>query len=254
MPELPDVIPGEFIESDNQNLVQRRTVQRYTDQADLDTKNPTPQLGDLAFTNDWGILQIWDGIAWSVKLGGGGIQSVAINDTALSGPRSLTGQPIVRMTAAGTATEPTYTFHGASDTGVFLNGSSISLTRLGVLALTLGNFFASQQIYDATDGGAANVVVASNGRLQRSTSARKYKSDVSPIGDTLKDVTLEPVTFHHDGDGADYIGFIADDMPDERAITRGADGDVENYDLRAVVAILTAKVNDLTARLDAVEA
>ena len=104
-----------------------------------------------------------------------------------------------------------------------------------------------------TTGTAVNttlVNVGTNGfwggtrwRVHRFTSARKYKSNIQ-LAPQLADLALEPVTFHHDGDDKDYIGFIADDIPIEEAIVRN-DGEVENYDINAVVAILAAKVNRL---------
>ena len=62
--------------------------------------------------------------------------------------------------------------------------------------------------------------------------------------ETISGIELRPVTFTHDGDGRDYIGFIADDLADQdpRMGQYGEDGLIENYDLRAVVAVLAAKV------------
>ena len=110
--------------------------------------------------------------------------------------------------------------------------------------LGAGNSFSIED--PGTTGDAANANFAFNGitgleLLRISTSARKYKSNIA-ADPTLADLILEPVRFHHDGNDKDYIGFIADDMPDEAAIMR-TEGEVENYDLRAVVAILAAKVN-----------
>ena len=103
-------------------------------------------------------------------------------------------------------------------------------------------------VFNDTTGSDADVVVESDGTLKRSTSARKYKSDIRSAPE-LADLSLDPVRFHHDGDDQDYIGFIADDIPDPDAIVT-VDGEVENYDLRAVVAILAAKVNRLEAVLN----
>ena len=103
-------------------------------------------------------------------------------------------------------------------------------------------------VFNDTTGSDADVVVESDGTLKRSTSARKYKSDIRSAPE-LADLSLDPVRFHHDGDDQDYIGIIADDIPDPASIVT-VDGEVENYDLRAVVAILAAKVNRLEAVLN----
>ena len=103
-------------------------------------------------------------------------------------------------------------------------------------------------------GSAANAYFDASNRILKSTSARKYKSNIEPAPQ-LAEIALEPVTFHHDADEQDYIGFIADDLADqdERIGDYNAEGIIENYDVRAVVAVLAAKVNDLTARVEALE-
>jgi len=64
MPELPEVTPGEFILAEEQNLVIRRTVQRYADQAARDSSNPTPQSGDLSYLNDSGQMAQYTESEW----------------------------------------------------------------------------------------------------------------------------------------------------------------------------------------------
>jgi hypothetical protein len=63
MPELPDVVPGEPVASTWGNDIRDRTLQRYADAAARDTENPTPDPGDLAFTED-------DGATWVYRSGG----------------------------------------------------------------------------------------------------------------------------------------------------------------------------------------
>lgn len=120
-------------------------------------------------------------------------------------------------------------------------------------------------VYANTTGNAANVEVASDGLLRRSTSARRFKRAIKALRrgrkgkasqDHLLDAHLEPVEFTHIGDADDesdadgrYLGFIADDLAalDPRLGQYGPDGEVENYDLRGVVAVLAAQVNELRA-------
>ncbi len=86
--------------------------------------------------------------------------------------------------------------------------------------------------------------------LVRDTSSARYKTNIAPAPD-IADLVLNPVRFYHPGDDHNYIGFIAEDVEaqDVDAVTYMDDEDgnprVENYDLRAVVAILAAKVNRL---------
>lgn len=64
MPELPTRIDGEVIEAQHMNDAQDRSVQRYTNAAQRDTLNPVVQIGQMAYIDDPGLLQYWDGSAW----------------------------------------------------------------------------------------------------------------------------------------------------------------------------------------------
>ena len=148
-----------------------------------------------------------------------------------------------------------YGFVDDPDTGVIrLGTNSFGMVTAGVTRLEFlsgGNIRSLSNIlneswFTLTTGVAVNCTVDSGGIIRRFTSALKYKSNVVELDATYADKTLRPVSFHHEGDDGDYIGFIADDVAvlDERAATFH-DGEVENYDIRAVVAILAAKVNRL---------
>jgi hypothetical protein len=78
------------------------------------------------------------------------------------------------------------------------------------------------------------------------TSLRTNKENIEDAA-WLADMVLEPVSFFHKVDGYDQFGFVADDLyaQDERTGVIDIDGDLANYDVRAVVAILAAKVNRL---------
>lgn len=114
-------------------------------------------------------------------------------------------------------------------------------------------------VYDSTTASAANVSVGSDGRLRRSTSSRRYKYSIRPTPKRFTAAALAPVSFTvKDPDGVEaptkHLGFIAEDLAeiDPRIVEYGPDGEVEGYDVRAVVAVLAAQVNDLRARLEEV--
>lgn len=175
----------------------------------------------------------------------------------------IVGEPTQRAAAVvkfgldGTVAEPTYSFVGKTvgginsgiKTGMTLSGTDaspgVTLVADGVSVIT---FFKAQiyspVLYASTLADPANLGIKMNGQMYRSTSARRYKTNIVD-GAPLADLALAPVTFTHKESGTDWLGFIADDMPDDRMIERNADGEVENYDLRAVVAVLAAKVNRL---------
>lgn len=69
MPEIPDVVQGNPVESAWGNDIRDRTVQRYTDAAARDSLTPLPAPGDLAYLDDTGSVQVYDGTAWRDLLG-----------------------------------------------------------------------------------------------------------------------------------------------------------------------------------------
>ena len=150
---------------------------------------------------------------------------------------------------AGSATYPTYSFQGDTDTGMYHGtADQIILGTGGTARVYISTTqFVVPLVYSDTTASAANVYVASNGRMQRSTSARKYKTNVVYDRDVLAGYDLHPVSFESKIDGSTHYGLIADDLAlqNKDFATYGDDGQVEDYDTRAVIAVLAAKVNRL---------
>lgn len=110
----------------------------------------------------------------------------------------------------------------------------------------------SHLIRDNTTGSAANMVVdATTGLIQRSTSARKYKSRVTYNTRHLADIDLSPAKFYRKDSAAWFYGFIAEDFGDQDRLlaTYREDGEIEDYDQGALLAVLAAKVNRLEERV-----
>ena len=161
----------------------------------------------------------------------------------------LTGDATVNQvfTAFGTAGNPGHAFAGASGLGVYAAQTGIlGFTAGGVNTGLIGqSVFLATAVFSQTSGAAVNVSVDASGQLFRNTSARKYKSTIKKAPQ-LADLDLVPVTFKHKGDGQQYIGFIADDLADQDArLGEFHEGEIESYDMSAVVAVLAAKVNRL---------
>lgn len=64
MAEIPNVIPGEPIETNWGNEIRDRTLQRYQDITQRDLLIPIPIAGDLAYIIDDAQIQYYDGIEW----------------------------------------------------------------------------------------------------------------------------------------------------------------------------------------------
>ena len=251
MAEMPDVIPGEIATSDWGNELRDRSVQRYDSRSDLAAKNPTPSQGDVAYITNDKTFVVYDGTDWGAR--------TAFDNGAVGAPSMTFWQDLAtgffqkavgRLSAVVAGLERL----DISDTSFFFKPDGAT-TRMSIddsetrisnsLHFTGSGGLTGNAAGWSTTGQAANAAInATDFRIRLSTSARRFKSAIEDASG-LADLDLQPVTFHHDGDSKDFIGFIADDMPDDRAIIYDADGEVLNYDLRAVVAILAAKVNRL---------
>jgi hypothetical protein len=110
--------------------------------------------------------------------------------------------------------------------------------------------------YSLTNASAANVFVTVDGTLRRSTSSGEFKINRELLGDTGGIVdSLDPVSFEstHVGDeGNRYTGFIAEEVA--AVYPEAAADDGQNYDVRALVAILWKEVQDLRQRVAQLEA
>lgn len=140
-----------------------------------------------------------------------------------------------------------------------ISGNRVGLYVGGVLAGDVYNndiYFVSA--YDTTTGASANMVVGAAGRLMRSTSSIRYKTDVTPI--TLGEARrvalgLRGVTYRGTSradDGRLFAGFIAEDVGrlTPLLVTYDADGATPNYvTYDRVPAYLVPVVQDHDARI-----
>jgi len=95
------------------------------------------------------------------------------------------------------------------------DGASSPTTRL---ILKASGQFTSQGIFDFTSASAANVQVDSAGNVSRSTSSKKYKTDIETMEDAYADAILScrPVwyrsTCQQDNPSWGWWGFIAEEV------------------------------------------
>ncbi|KKM39550.1 hypothetical protein LCGC14_1564290, partial [marine sediment metagenome] len=154
----------------------------------------------------------------------------------------------------GTTSLPSIGFISDPDTGFYRSGTnSMQWVAGGAIGMSLaGTQVQSPFIKADTTGSAATLFIAStgSGRMQRSTSARKYKSHIDYDVGYLADIELKPASFYRPDDDRSYYGFIADDLGNQDTlIGEYTDGEIENYDLRAVVAILTVQLQALKQKV-----
>lgn len=161
----------------------------------------------------------------------------------------------MRLGTNGSAAAPALAFDSAPDTGLAYSegANQLSVVVGGSQRAVFGSSgYLNFAVRDNTTGAAANVVINSTtGQMERSTSARKYKSRITYNVDYLADIELRPTKFYRKDDHSWFFGFIADDLADQHPLLATYDdtGEVENYDQRAVLAVLAAKVNRLEAEI-----
>lgn len=145
---------------------------------------------------------------------------------------------------SGSQTNPGVTFTSNLGSGMYLrSGTQVAFSVSGGDRVWITDDGTYIRVAQPT-ATAANVIMNGSNRLDKFSSARQFKSNIQDAS-SLADLVLVPVTFHSDNDNKDFIGFIADDLPDDRLITYDENGEVEAYDMNAIVAVLAAKVNRL---------
>jgi hypothetical protein len=128
------------------------------------------------------------------------------------------------------------------------------------MLITSTGLFRVQGAYDTTTTNPANVQIDGNAQLNRVTSALKYKQDIRDL--ELIDVNrFRPVRYKSkcpkDDQTLDHFGIIADEVDAEgitELVTYGNDGEVEAFAYERLTVVLLKAVQDLTARLAALEA
>jgi hypothetical protein len=111
----------------------------------------------------------------------------------------------------------------------------------------------------ASAGGSGTIAYVQNSdsRITRGVSARKYKKNIraldpESVGDIFPELVEYEMKVAYGGDGAKFIGYIADDMvgTDADRFVTYRDGEIDAID---VIQLLLAQNAQLNARLAALE-
>lgn len=114
------------------------------------------------------------------------------------------------------------------------------------------------QILRMTYGSGSELVIDGSGYVGKSSSSRDIKHDIQYIEDTESYhdalMQIKPATYIYNNDKTETtkLGMIAEDIADVMPIAAltGKDGKVENYDTRAVIAMLVMEVQRLNAEIE----
>jgi hypothetical protein len=128
-----------------------------------------------------------------------------------------------------------------------------------LMAVRNDSYTTLNALISFTTASAANVYGdSSTGEIKRSTSALKYKQDIRDL-ESIDITKFRPVRYKSKCDGddqtKDHIGFIADEYANSQPelVQFGSDGEVEGFAYERMTAILCKTVQELTARLAALE-
>ena len=164
-----------------------------------------------------------------------------------------TGNSTVRLRVLGSHSDSNnYAIEVANSSGA----SMLTIRNDGLYHLGL----RTNSPYNFTTSNTANAYLNSSGGLQRSTSSRRYKREITDMPYGLFDVmNLRPVTFKgiNDKESRRFGGFIAEEVHDA-GLTEFVDYNTEDEpDALAygnMVALLTKAIQELEAKVAALEA
>lgn len=164
-----------------------------------------------------------------------------------------TGSSSVRLRVFGSHSDSNnYAIEVANSSGA----SMLTIRNDGLYHLGL----RTNSPYNFTTSNSANAYLNSSGGLQRSTSSRRYKTDITDMTYGLSDVmNLRPVTFEgiNDPDGQRFGGFIAEEVH-EAGLTEFVDyndeGQPDALAYGSMVALLAKAVQEQQAMIETLQA
>lgn len=157
------------------------------------------------------------------------------------------------------ATTGRYNLYVRSD-GDFSIGEVDASTKRMVFKKTTG-YLQVQGVYDQTTASAANIFVDSSGNIMRSTSALRYKKDITPLPlrEAYKILDLQPMTYRSKNqkstDEARYYGLIAEEVEkiDPRLVSHDKDGKPDGVEYERLAVGLISIIKDLKLRIEVLE-
>jgi hypothetical protein len=217
---------------------------------------------------------------WSV--GGSQIYKDASGNVGIG-----TSSPNVRLSVVGVSNTTCLTLTSTSPGG---SGGQIQMVNIGfgqkflrvnesgiwqivnsaytsvLFGVTDSGVVVAPGIYNITTAAGANVHVAADGTMYRSTSSLKYKTDVKDATHGLAEVmTLRPVTYKGKNDGATVFGGLVAEEVHEAGLTEfvqyAEDGTPDALSYASMVSLAfkaiqeqQALIQSMTARITALEA
>jgi len=159
---------------------------------------------------------------------------------------------------------------GESVSKLYITGSDSTSSNYALMIRnTSGNelFFVRNDkaifapgIYDFTTGSGANVVVFSDGSMQRSTSSLKYKKNIENYTKGLKEVMqMRPVTYNskNENETQTFAGLIAEEIHDlglTEFVQYATDGSPDALSYSNMVSLLVKSIQEQQAQIEELKA
>jgi hypothetical protein len=118
--------------------------------------------------------------------------------------------------------------------------------------------FRVPNVYSSTTGSGANVNVASDGRMERSTSSRKYKNTINDATHGLAELLkLRSVTYKGNNDGDTIFGgLIAEEVHDAgltEFVQYNDDNEPDALSYGNMVSLCVKAIQELSAKVETLE-
>jgi Chaperone of endosialidase len=145
-----------------------------------------------------------------------GANNVAIGANALLNLTSGNVNLAVGSPAGINLTSGEFNIFIGSDAGSGVTAAS-NVICIGAAGNNINGSCFIDHIFNSTSSGGVGVFVNSNGKLGTSTSSRRFKEDIKPMGKASEAIlALKPVTFHYkselDADRIPQFGLVAEDV------------------------------------------
>lgn len=239
-------------------LVRRDSTARFGVPEPIAGANPATKY----YVDNYRADELKNGSKTLSLLGGGSLRAQGIYD------QTAAIQPNLYVTSNGTlgrstismVTKDAFDFYKQDHTHSALNSGN---RWAGLSSDGIGGFFHVDSVWNRTYDTTANVCINSNGtlgRATRSTSAKKYKTNIRDHAiDPAKVLALRPVIFDRPEGARDEFGLVADESVEDLPELVGyADGEVEtfHYDRLPVAQHYVlkdheARIAELEKKLDA---
>lgn len=168
---------------------------------------------------------------------------------------SATGKALIQN-IAGSTSSPTYSYVGDTDTGWSWRAAN---EMKAICAATEIVWIRTDGVYFrvmTSTGLSSNTYVNGSGLLMRITSSKRFKTKITYDVEYLADYDLRATKHFRKDSNQWHFGPIAEDVEkiDPLLVTYDDEGRVENYDTRAIIAVLIEKARRDDKRIRVLEA